>query len=103
MFVFALGDCGLESSCCHINKRVFSWENLKETPHFQFIDYIFLLWNGREKQLFDLIARLNSRQPAIKFDLEYSKSSLEFLDTKICINNKSNKLDRRSQQIAEIF
>ena len=42
----------------------------------RYVDDIFLLWNGSETQLFDFITRLNSRHPAIKFDLKYSKSNI---------------------------
>ena len=48
-----------------------------------FFDDIFLLGNGSETQLLDFITRLNSRHPEIKFEYKYSKSSIEFLYTKI--------------------
>ena len=56
--------------------------------HFQifivdFFDDIFLLGNGSETQLLDFITRLNSRHPEIKLEYKYSKSSIEFLYTKI--------------------
>ena len=35
----------------------------------QFIDDIFLLWDGSKTRLLDFITRLNSRHPTIKFDL----------------------------------
>ena len=72
----------------------------------QFIDDIFLIWNGNDTQLLDFITRLNSIQPTIKFDLKYSKSSIEFLDTKklqkqreeqITNNNKSET--NRSEEL----
>ena len=39
-----------------------------------------------------LITGLHSRHPTIKFRFKYSKSSIEFLDTKIYKNKKKNKL-----------
>ena len=58
----------------------------------RFIDDIFLLWNGSETQLLGFITRLISRHPTIKFCSRYSKSSMEFLDTKMYKNKEKNKL-----------
>ena len=44
----------------------------------QFIDDIFLLWNGSETQLLDFITRLNSRHPTIKFDLNIQNPASSF-------------------------
>ena len=49
----------------------------------RFFGDICLLWNGSETQLLDLITRLNYRHPTIKFDFKYSKSRIDFIDTKI--------------------
>ena len=65
-----------------------TWENLKETSYIhifklfsnfysQFVDDIFLLWNGSEAQLLDFVTTLNSRQPKIQFIFKYSKSSIQ--------------------------
>ena len=58
----------------------------------RFIDDIFLALNGSKTQLLNFITRLNSRHPTIKFDCKYSKSSIEFSDTKIYKNKEKNKL-----------
>ena len=58
----------------------------------RFIDNIFLLWNGSETHLLGFITRLNSRHPTIKFCSRYSKSSMEFLDTKMYKNKEKNRL-----------
>ena len=68
--------------------QIFSRENLKETSHIhyvhfsnfycQFINDIFLLWNGSKTQLVDFITRLNSRHPTIKFNFKYSVSGIKF-------------------------
>ena len=79
------------------NMQIFLWENLKETlyvhvfKHFKiFIADLLMIsfYSGME----DFITRLNSRDPTIKLDFKYSKSSIEFLDTKIYKNKEKNKL-----------
>ena len=60
--------------------------------YFRFIDDLFLIWNGNEMQLLDFITILNSRYPAINFQLEYSKSIINFLDTKIYKNSENDEL-----------
>ena len=49
----------------------------------RFIDDIFLLWNGSEDELKAFLEQLNQLHPTIKFDAHYSKTSVEFLDTKV--------------------
>ena len=49
----------------------------------RFIDDIFLLWNGTLDELEKFLEQLNKLHPTIKFDAKYSKSSIEFLDTKV--------------------
>ena len=75
-------------------ERNFMYPCLQTISNFyhRFIDDIFLLWNGSEKQLLDFIIRLNSRHPTIKFDFKYSKSSIEFLNIKNYKNKEKNKL-----------
>ena len=49
----------------------------------RFIDDIFLLWNGTLEELEIFLEQLNQLHPSIKFDAKISKSSIEFLDTKV--------------------
>ena len=51
-------------------KRNFMYRCLQTFSNFycQFIDNIFLIWNGSETELLYFITRLNSRHPTIKFD-----------------------------------
>ena len=80
---------------CAPNYANISWEKLKKTyiyPYInllsnfycQFIYDIFFLWNGNVIQLQEFIKKLNNRHPTIKFDLKFSKTSIEFLDTTVC-------------------
>ena len=45
--------------------------------------FLFLMWNEREEELLSFIEDLNKMHPSIKFHLKYSKTEIEFLDTKI--------------------
>ena len=48
--------------------------------HTKFIDDINLIWKGTENELLDNITKLNPSHHAIKFDLNYSYSEINFLD-----------------------
>ena len=75
-------------------ERNFIYPCLQRISKFycQFVDDIFLLWNKSKTQLLDFITKLNCRRPKIKFEFKYSKTSSEFLDTKIYKNKEKNKL-----------
>ena len=49
----------------------------------RFIDDIFLLWTGTLDELLKFLEELNKLHPTIKFDAKYSKTTVEFLDTRI--------------------
>ena len=49
----------------------------------RFIDDIFTLWNGTLDQLKEFLTTINTLHPTIKFDVKYSFSSINFLDTQI--------------------
>ena len=49
----------------------------------RFIDDIFLLWTGTPDELNQFIEQLNQLHPTIKFDAKYSKTAVEFLDSKV--------------------
>ena len=53
----------------------------------RFIDDIFLLWTGTLDELKVFIEDLNKLHPTIKFDAKYSKTSVEFLDTRVYKSN----------------
>ena len=52
----------------------------------RYIDDIFFLWKGTERELQEFLAGVNDLHPTIKFDYNISKSSINFLDTKISIS-----------------
>ena len=51
--------------------------------YLRFVDDIFMIWTKSEKKLKNLMKDLNTKYPSIKFDFEYSKDKIEFLDTVI--------------------
>ena len=74
----------------HPRMQTFSWENLKNctsTPNFstfycRFIDEIFFLWTGTESEL---------KNPTMKFEFTYSRTSITLLDAKV-FKNKNGTL-----------
>lgn len=57
---------------------------MNKCPFYKrFIDDIFLLWNGTLHELKVFLEELNQLHPTIKFTAKYSKTSIEFLDTKV--------------------
>ena len=44
---------------------------------------LFFIWKGREEELLSFIEDLNKKHPSFKFDFKYTKTVVEFLDTKI--------------------
>ena len=55
----------------------------------RYIDDIIFIWTT-QKHLLKYLKELNAKYKSIKFDYQYSQSSISFLDTEIYINN--NKL-----------
>ena len=64
-------------------KNIYNLLTNKCSFYKQFIDDIFLLWNGTLEELEVFLEQLNQIHPSIKFDAKFSKSSIEFLDTKV--------------------
>ena len=53
--------------------------------YVRLIDDIFFLWTGTEQNLLEFFKEINSIHPTIKFDFNYSKKSINVLDTTIII------------------
>ena len=71
---------------------IYPYINLFSNFYCRLIDDIFFLWNGTVVQLQEFIKKLNNCHPTIKFDLKFSKTSIEFLDTTVYKNKEQNKL-----------
>ena len=54
----------------------------------RFIDDIFFIWTGTVQQLIKITEDLNKIHPTIKFETQYSKDSINFLDTTISITKE---------------
>ena len=71
---------------------IYPYINQFSNFYCRFIDDIFFIWNGTVIQLQEVIKKLNNRHPTIKFDSKLSKTTIEFLDTKVYKNKEQNKL-----------
>ena len=60
----------------------------------RFIDDIFLIWKGTEKELLETVAKLNETHHSIKFEVNYSYSEINFLDC-IIYKDKDGKLQTK--------
>ena len=59
------------------------------TMYVRYIDDLFFVWKGPESELLKFLEEINKIHPSIKFDHEYSRESINFLDTTVkLINNK---------------
>ena len=63
---------------------------LNHAPHSirfwrRFIDDGFFIFTHREDKLNEVLTFMNAIHPTIKFTFKYSKTSIDFLDTSICI------------------
>lgn len=58
----------------------------KALLYLRYIDDIFLIWKGTKQELDQFIAEINTVHNTIKFDVNYSSSSVNFLDTTVTIN-----------------
>ena len=63
----------------------------KPSLWLRFIDDIFCLWPHGEAWLHEFTNYLNSRHPRIKFTCSFSTQSIEFLDTKVYIEDNTLK------------
>ena len=66
-----------------------SWTGLQPKMWKRYIDDIFMLWTGTEKDLLDFVEHLNKSHPLLKFKVNYNfqSKSVEFLDTIISISS----------------
>ena len=58
----------------------------------RFIDDIFIIWPHSENELLQFLKCINTMHPTIKFEMEYSHSKVNFLDTTVFVN-KVQKLE----------
>ena len=56
--------------------------------YVRYIDDLFIIWKGSEAELRKFLTEINTVHPSIKFDHEYSKNSVNFLDTTVRVLGK---------------
>ena len=54
--------------------------------YVRYIDDLFFVWKGSEENLLKFLEEINTLHPTIKFDFEYSRKKVNFLDTTISIS-----------------
>lgn len=71
----------------------FIYQRIQEKTrlYLRYIDDLLLIWKGTEIELKKFIEEINKVHPTIKFDYNYSKSEIDFLDLKI-YKNAAGKL-----------
>ena len=65
----------------HIYPRI----NGKCPLYLRYIDDIFLLWRGSLEELKNFMKEINTVHPTIKFEVEFSRTKVNFLDTTVSI------------------
>ena len=56
--------------------------------YVRYIDDIFIVWKGSECELKKFLETINTLHPSIKFDFQYSKEKIDFLDTTVKLVNR---------------
>ena len=72
------------------SKYIYPYITENVITFLRFIDDLFMLWIETEEELLKFINKINQKQKTKKFDFNYSKTKIEFLDDLVFkdINNK---------------
>ena len=73
-----------------LKEKLLSGSSCKPWLWWRYIDEVFLIWTRRKEKLSEFVEYLNTAHNSIKFIAEWSKESVNFLDTKVI--RKGNKL-----------
>ena len=80
----------------YMYKWITHFENThdKKFPSFtvRLVDDIFFTWTDSEETLLEFVNTLNNSHPTIKFELNYSYTNVNFLDTTVYIDPTNNTL-----------
>lgn len=60
----------------------------KYKAYYRFVDDIFMIWTGTEAELLSFFTEINKVHDSIKFDCNYSKDNVNFLDTTVFKNER---------------
>ena len=93
-----INGCSMGTKCAPPYASLYmGWfENLHILPrirnhislYVRYIDDLLFIWKGPESELLKFFEEINKVHPSIKFDYEYSRESVNFLDTTIRISDK---------------
>ena len=64
-------------------KYIYTYPNYKGVVWLRFLDDIFCIWSGDDESIDTFIEYMNSNYDRIKFTVERSKDSVNFLDTTV--------------------
>ena len=70
-------------------KYIYPYIKDKTKMFLRFIDYLFVIWTVSEQELLDFMKDLNKKHPSIKFEFNYSRTKIEFLDVLVCKDHKN--------------
>ena len=73
-----------------LENKIFSGTNLQPLLWLRYVDDIFCIWTDGLWKLKELYNYLNSCHPTIKFTMDYSDTTINFLD--VSVTKKSTKL-----------
>ena len=68
-------------------KYIYNRIKNKSKLYLRFIDDIFMIWTSSKEDLLNFIQEINQVHQSIKFTVEYSENSINFLDTTVYISN----------------
>jgi hypothetical protein len=85
--------CAPTYACIYMGwfENLFIWPKISRfaNNYVRFIDDIFFIWTGSESELLKFFKEINRAHPTIKFDCQYSRDSITFLDTTVkVVGNK---------------
>ena len=69
-------------------QRLLSYVDVKPHIWWRYIDEMYLIWEHGEEYLKLFLEKINKIHPAIKFTVDWSYSSVNFLDVKVITNDK---------------
>ena len=74
-------------------QQLFEQADIQPLSYFRYVDDIWGLWTGSEKELQNFHQTANSIHPNIQVDLRYGTENIEFLDVKVSIVNNKIETD----------
>ena len=77
----------------HLMRKALSGYHLKPLVYKRFIDDIFIIWTHGTEEWHKFVDYLNKQHQTIKFTSEFSKTSINFLDTTVKLKNGKLETD----------